>query len=166
MKKFFIVLLISLLVVTVAGVVYYSVNKREDTFTACQHETLSAIDAVPATCEQNGYTSGVKCEDCGEILIERQAISALGHELMTHAAQAPTCTTDGHNEYVTCSRCDYSTFELLPALGHDIIAVVGIPATCTRTGLTQGAKCGTCGEVFVERDIIPLIEHVLVTHAA
>ena len=44
-----------------------------------------------------------------------------GHDLVQHAAKAPTCTEIGWDAYDTCSRfgCNYTTRKELPALKHD-----------------------------------------------
>ena len=45
-------------------------------------------------------------------------MNALGHDEIEHDAQVPTCTEIGWDAYVTCSRCDYSTYNEIPATGH------------------------------------------------
>ena len=39
---------------------------------------------------------------------------------VAHEAKDATCTEIGWNEYVTCSRCNFTTYEELVALGHNI----------------------------------------------
>ena len=46
-----------------------------------------------------------------EISREVKTIGALGHDIIVHEAQSPTCTATGWDEYETCSRCDYTTFK-------------------------------------------------------
>ena len=45
---------------------------------------------------------------------------ALGHDEVSHEAQEATCTEKGWAAYVTCSRCEYTTYEEIQALGHDL----------------------------------------------
>ncbi|MBO4539610.1 MAG: right-handed parallel beta-helix repeat-containing protein, partial [Clostridia bacterium] len=54
---------------------------------------------------------------------------ALGHDLVDHAGQSPTCTESGYAAYQTCNRCDYTTYQTLAALGHNYV-----DGTCTRCG--------------------------------
>ena len=66
------------------------------------------------------------------------------HDLIPHAAQAPTCTEKGWEDYDTCSRCDYSTYAELPALDHGLIPHTGKAATCTESGWEAYDTCSRC----------------------
>ena len=68
----------------------------------CDH----AASTAQPTC-----TEGAVCTVCGKEI-------PAAHDIVEHAAQAPTCTQVGWNAYETCTRCDYSTYEELPATGH------------------------------------------------
>ncbi len=57
--------------------------------------------------------------------------TALGHDEQSHAARAATCTAIGWDAYVTCSRCDYTTYTERAALGHSYAS--GVCATCGAT---------------------------------
>ena len=74
--------------------------------------------------------SPAKCTACG---LEQG--EAIGHDLVAHEAQAPTCTEAGWNAYETCTRCDHTTYSEIPATGHNYG-----DATCD-----QAATCSTCG---------------------
>ena len=45
----------------------------------CPHKHTSVIAAVEKTCTEDGYTSGKKCDDCGEILIKPDVVPPAGH---------------------------------------------------------------------------------------
>ena len=66
--------------------------------------TLGENPNYDVTAENGTLTIRDKCAD--------------GHDLIDHAAQAPTCTAIGWDDYQTCSRCDYTTYVEKPALGH------------------------------------------------
>ncbi len=87
------------------------------------HTPKAAVEEnrVEATClEAGSYEAVVYCNTCGaELSRENQVIAALGHDLISHAAQAATCTEIGWNAYDTCSRCDYTTYVEIAALGHN-----------------------------------------------
>ncbi len=74
-----------------------------------------------ATC-----THRAVCTVCGE-----KYGNALDHDEVIHEAQTSNCTQVGWDAYVTCSRCDYSTYVEKPATGHNYI----------------GRKCAVCGAI-------------------
>ena len=102
-----------------------------------------------ATC-----TAAKTCSVCGETEGE-----ALGHAEVSHEAKAPTCTAFGWDAYVTCSRCDYTTYEKIDATGHTEKVIPGTPATCIKAGLTDGVVCEVCDEVLEQRRIIGVLGH-------
>lgn len=69
-----------------------------------------------------------------------------GHDLVQHAAKAPTCTEKGWDAYETCSRCDHTTYAELPALNHDYQAVTVAP-TCEADGYTI-FTCSRCKDSY------------------
>ena len=79
--------------------------------------TISAwICDKEATCAQVGLEHR-ECSDCGEIL-ESRSISAKGHSEINHPGQSPKCKEIGWNDYITCSKCEYSTYTEIEATGH------------------------------------------------
>lgn len=91
-------------------------------YTCCQVENNSHDNIftktilVVATCTTKG-TSKYTC-DCGYSYVEND-IDALGHAEVQHSGQSATCTANGYQDYVTCSRCSYTTYEVINALGHN-----------------------------------------------
>ncbi len=67
-----------------------------------------------ASCMAVGYER-YTC-DCGEEKVT--LFQALGHDNRTFGRKQPTCEGNGWKAYVTCVRCEYSTYEEVPALGH------------------------------------------------
>ncbi|MBR2484760.1 MAG: OB-fold nucleic acid binding domain-containing protein, partial [Clostridia bacterium] len=95
------------------------------------YEVIAHVDA---TCEEAGSTE-YACADCGHEYTETHV--ALGHNETPHDAKAPTCSAVGWEAYVTCSRCDYTTYDELPidADAHKWDeGEVQTPATCTEAG--------------------------------
>ncbi len=106
--------------VTVTGVNGYS-GAASTTFRITGHLYGEWQTRVEPSCTEEGLRFKV-CSGCdagadGHEITE--VIPALGHDLVHHDAQDPTCTEPGWEEYDTCSRCDYSTCVEIPALGHD-----------------------------------------------
>ena len=145
-------------------VVYCTVCDKElsrttHTVDATPHSYKATITANPSCTE-----AGVKtftCSVCGDSYTE--AIDALGHELTTHEAKAPTCTSIGWDAYETCSRCDHTTYNELPKLKHSYEAVVTDP-TCTATGYTTNT-CSACGATYISGETSAL-GHDMVVDAA
>lgn len=95
-------------------------------------------DWVDASCTTPKY--------CGRC--EESEGNALGHTLVEHEALSPSCANVGHNAYVVCSRCDYSTYEEIAKLAHDCPdgwTVIKDPGYYEE-GVQVGV-CTSCGEV-------------------
>ena len=128
---------------------------------------------VAPTCTATGsYDNVVYCATCDtELSRTTITVDALGHELVEHSAKAPTCTEIGWNTYVTCSRCDHTTYAEIPATGHTESAVVvenNIAPTCTATGRYDNVvNCATCDtELSRTTIIVDALGHDLVEHSA
>ena len=87
-----------------------------------------------------------------------------GHDLVQHAAKAPTCTEKGWDAYETCSRCDYTTYAELPALNHDLVRHDAKAPTCTEIGWDAYETCSRCDHTTYTE--LPALNHDLVQHDA
>ena len=117
-----------------------------------------------AGCETAGsYDSVVSCEACGiEMSRESRVIPALGHNPVTDAAVAPTCTATGLTAGSHCVACGevFVAQEVVEALGHSEVIDEAVAPDCTNTGLTAGSHCANCGEVYVAQEVIEALGHV------
>ncbi len=92
-------------------------------------KNLTAIEAVPATCEDNGNiaywinNATGKCYKDSKGLIE----ISLGDTV-------------------------------IPAIGHTPVIDSAVPATYEHTGLTEGSHCSVCGKVLEAQIIIPVLQ--------
>ena len=85
-----------------------------------------------------------------------------GHDLVQHAAKAPTCTEIGWDAYDRCIRCGYTTRKELPAQ-HDLEQHAAKAPTCTEIGWDAYEACSRCDyTTYVE---LPA-QHDLEHHAA
>lgn len=98
----------------------------------CQHTNTTVLEAVAATCTEDGLTEGLQCADCEEILTKQTTVKATGHNLTVDesASTAATCTTDG-TKVSTCSVCGETVTEVVKATGHTFVDY-----TCTACGET------------------------------
>lgn len=109
--------------------------------------TPVTVRGVAPTCTQSGVTDGIKCEQCGEVLVAQELIPAKGHSTpVPIGGIAPTCTEAGLTEGGRCSECGEVLVkqEEIPALGHTSVTDPAVAPTCTEAGLTEGAHCGVC----------------------
>ena len=101
---------------------------------------------VEETCTADGsYDNVTYCTVCEEEL-SRQTVTvdALGHAEVAHEAKEPTCTEIGWDAYVTCSRCDHTTYQEKASLGHDMQTVDAQASTCTVPGWNAYEQCSRC----------------------
>ena len=104
----------------------------------CYKVDTASCTGGTATC-----TAKAVCEACGGEYGEKDPNN---HDLVQHAAKAPTCTEKGWNAYETCSRCDHTTYTELPALNHDYQTVTVEP-TCETDGYTV-FTCSRCKDSY------------------
>lgn len=104
----------------------------------CSEVDTASCTGGTATCSAKAV-----CKVCGGEYGEKDPNN---HDLVQHAAKAPTCTEIGWNAYETCSRCDHTTYAELPALNHDYQAVTVEP-TCETDGYTV-FTCSRCNDSY------------------
>ena len=76
---------------------------RTETISATGHTEITKF-AKKATCETEGYTGDIYCNNCGEMLKEGKVIEKLSHDWKQTGTKKATCTAGGENTY-TCTRC-------------------------------------------------------------
>ena len=128
----------------------------------CESHDWGAWSVTNApTCTEDG----VKIHSCNWCAVSEDGVAeALGHDLIHHDAQEPTCTEIGWEAYDTCSRCDYTTYAELPALGHDLIHHDAQEPTCTEIGWEAYDSCSRCD--YTTYAELPALGHDLVHHDA
>ena len=135
------------------------------------HEEKPLTDHVwnggEITLEPRCLTAGVKnytCSQpgCGETYEE--TLPALGHDTVSYAAQAPTCTLVGWEAYDSCTRCEYTTYIEIPALGHNYAEYPAQAAACTAIGWAAYRTCSRCGDTNYAE--IPALGHDYIDHPA
>ncbi len=120
-----------------------------------RHETAYCTGGT-ATCSAEAV-----CVECGGAYGEKDSNN---HDLVQHAAKAPTCTEKGWDAYDTCSRCDYTTYAELPARNHALVQHDAQAATCTEIGWDAYKTCSRCN--YTTYAELPALNHALVQHEA
>jgi len=105
------------------NVVYCSVcdgeiSRETVTVDALGHKWNWGVITTEATCEAEGIKL-FTCTVCDGT--KEEPVEALGHDLVEYEGKKPTYTDAGWDAYVTCTRCDYTTYVEIPALGEATI---------------------------------------------
>ena len=119
-----------------------------------RHETAYCTGGT-ATCSAEAV-----CVECGGAYGEKDSNN---HDLVQHAAKAPTCTEIGWNAYETCKNCNYTTRKELPAQ-HDLKQHAAKAPTCTEIGWNAYETCSRCD--YTTYAELPALNHNLVNHDA
>ena len=122
----------------------------------CREVDTAKCTGGKATCSAKAV-----CVECGGEYGEKDSNN---HDLVQHAAKAPTCTEKGWDAYETCSRCDYTTYAELPALNHDLVRHDAKAATCTEIGWNAYDTCKNCD--YTTYAEVPALNHDLKQHEA
>ena len=85
-------------------------------------------------------------------------VAAGNHDIVHHEGLAPTCTEDGYKEYDTCTRCGYTTFEVIHSEGHTFKHHDEVAPTCEKDGCPAYDECTVCGYCSLEPTILAAIK--------
>ncbi len=124
----------------------------------CREVDTAKCTGGKATCSAKAV-----CEVCGGKYGEKDSNN---HDLVQHAAKAPTCTEIGWDAYEACSRCDHTTRKELPALNHNLEQHEAKAPTCTEKGWDAYKTCSRLGCNYTTYQEIPALKHDLVHHNA
>ena len=101
----------------------------------CREVDTAKCTGGKATCSAKAV-----CEVCGGEYGEKDSNN---HDLVQHAAKAPTCTEKGWDAYEACKNCNYTTRKELPAQ-HDLKQHAAKAPTCTEKGWNAYETCSRC----------------------
>lgn len=116
----------------------------------CSEVDTASCFGGTATCSAKAV-----CEACGGEYGEKNPNN---HDLVQHAAKAPTCTEIGWDAYDRCIRCGYTTRKELPAQ-HDLEQHAAQAATCTEKGWDAYETCSRFGCDYTTRKELPALNH-------
>ena len=113
-------------------------------------------EVEPASCTGGTATCSAKavCVACGGEYGEKDPNN---HDLVQHAAKAPTCTDIGWDAYEACKNCNYTTRTELPALNHDLEQHDAKAPTCTEIGWNAYDTCKNCNDTTYTE--LPALNH-------
>lgn len=114
----------------------------------CREVDTAKCTGGKATCSAKAV-----CEVCGGEYGEKDSNN---HDLVQHAAKAPTCTEIGWDAYDRCIRCGYTTRKELPAQ-HDLKQHAAKAPTCTEKGWNAYETCSRCDHTTYAE--LPALNH-------
>lgn len=157
---------------------------------ACQNPAhkLERVEAVAATCEDNGNIAYYRCTDdgCGKYFSDAEGkeeisasdivVAALGHTGGTADCENKAVCTRCGNEYGELGAHNFDGEWIKTATGHaracsicgesgaetphtSVAIGEASDATCTENGITAGEKCSDCGYVIREQQTVPALGH-------
>lgn len=112
----------------------------------CIHNNLLELAETPSTCTEHGYTSGLKCYDCGKITLAQTEKPLLDHRLQTVPSREPTCSANGATEGKRCIMClqFIEPFTNIPKLPHTYTDDFDI--NCNACGFERDVDCEISSE--------------------
>lgn len=114
----------------------------------CSEVDTASCFGGTATCSAKAV-----CKVCGGEYGEKDPNN---HDLVQHAAKAPTCTEIGWDAYDRCIRCGYTTRKELPAQ-HDLKQHAAKAPTCTDIGWDAYETCSRCDHTTYAE--LPALNH-------
>ena len=122
------------------------------------------VDAIPADCENQGYTQGIACGVCGVTIKAQQPIAAIGHNYVSSVEKDPACTDNGVMKYTCKNNSSHTYKEDISALGHNYENHEAQIATCTEIGWNAYQTCTRCD--YNSYDEISALGHNYENHEA
>ena len=158
MKKSFSVMVAIVLIASMSVLAFAACVTDDE----CRHSAMQCIDAVDATCIENGNVEFWYCPDCGKyysdemgehaINIDDTVIVATGeHDWGAWVTDSEWGCTTGGERIRECKNCGYINTEIIPAGEHELEYIQGIPATCTATGIKEHWHCDVCGNNYADK---------------
>ena len=132
---------------------------------------LTKVAAKQATCTADGNVEYYTCADCDELFVDAEGtatfkdnehvIKAFGHTIVSKAAKAATCYSEGTEAYWTCRTCNtlYSNAEATEVIQapvtiaktqHSIKAVPKKNPVGATPGYEAHYACGNCNKLYTD----------------
>ncbi len=124
--------------------------------------TLTAHNAVPATCTENGVEAYWECsvccnmyadEDCTVKIDAPVTVDATDHAWGEWKITKDVSCTEAGSKTRTCATDQKHTqTEEIAAVGHTLTAHNAVPATCTENGVEAYWECSVCRNIYADED--------------
>ncbi len=109
----------------------------------------------------DGTITAAEKKDNQKIYYISESVFGINHTLSETAGTAPTCTTAGISNAVTCTTCGcpQEVQETLPPSAHTVVTVAGQAPTTTAAGWTESSYCSVCNAVLVARQELSALRY-------
>ncbi len=133
-----------------------------ETETVPAAHTLTAREAVAATCGSDGRAAHYYCSRCGKYFADESATQELSYNedifiprtsehIWTEWTEAVTDCTHGGTRTRSCTVCGRQDSDSVPAEGHTMTYHhARVDATCGENGTAEYWECGKCGLLFTD----------------
>ena len=94
---------------------------EKGTLTSSEHEhVFITLEGRKPTCEENGLSDKVYCNECGYVLHESEVIKAGGHNIVETSSKEPSFAEYGYSHGAYCSKCGevYTESIIIPKLEY------------------------------------------------
>ena len=173
MKKSFSVMVVIVLIASMSLLAFAACVTDDE----CRHSAMQRIDAVDATCVENGNIEYWYCPDCGKyysdemgehaISIDDTVIVAAGeHDWSAWVTDSESSCTTGGTRHRVCNVCGERQDETLPVGKHDLNFVKAVEATCTEEGNVAYWHCSECGKNYSDEEATEVLNDVTTPKAA
>ena len=174
MKKSFSVMVVIVLIASMSLLAFAACVTDDE----CRHSAMQCIDAVDATCIEDGNVEFWYCPDCGKyysdemgehaISIDDTVIAATGEHDWGEwvAGEGENCETGGTLRR-TCSICGSTENQSYPVGTHHRLEYVeGVPSTCIESGSMAHWHCSGCGKNYSDEEATEVLNDVTTPKAA
>ena len=81
---------------------------------ACEHLNTEVRNSVQADCTKEGYTGDTYCKDCGVLIAEGSAVSAIPHQYGEPVVVEEATPDKTGLSQQTCIHCGATTYATIP----------------------------------------------------
>ena len=173
MKKSFSVMVAIVLIASMSVLAFAACVTDDE----CRHSAMQCIDAVDATCIENGNIEYWYCPDCGkcfsdfagenEIAFDATVIAATGeHDWGAWVTDSESSCTTGGMRHRVCNVCGEMQDETLSVGKHDLNFVKAVEATCTEEGNVAHWHCSECGKNYSDEEATEVLNDVTTPKAS
>ena len=173
MKKSFSVMVAIVLIASMSLLAFAACVTDDE----CRHSAMQCIDAVDATCIENGNVEFWYCPDCGKyysdemgehaISIDDTVIAATGeHDWGAWVTDSESSCTTGGTRHRICNDCGERQEETLPVGEHDLNFIKAVEATCTEEGNVAHWHCSECGKNYSDEEATEVLNDVTTPKAS